>query len=95
MSTNESSASPSTAQAIIAAPKAPDGARLCGNRVQRSTHLPHLRFVQPASPPRGRLAVRISVLDGRLPFGRSQAFRLAESDIDGLIAIIQRMERRP
>jgi hypothetical protein len=42
MSTNEFSASPSTAQAIITAPEAPDGARLevrlCGNRA-RLQHL--------------------------------------------------------
>jgi hypothetical protein len=57
--------------------------------------LPHLRLVQPTSPPRRRLAVRISVFDGRLPFGRSKAFRLTDSDIDELIAVTQRMERRP
>src|SRR5580704_2172524 len=53
MSTNEFSASPSTAQAIITAPEAPDGARLevrhCGNRV-RLQHLarrPHALGPRP------------------------------------------------
>jgi hypothetical protein len=43
--------------------------------------------------PRRRLSVRINVLDGRAPYGRSRAFRLAESDIDELIAVAARMER--
>ena len=55
---------------------------------------PHLRHVPPEPQPRRRLAVRISVLDGRSAFGRSRVFRLAESDIDELIVIATRMERR-
>jgi hypothetical protein len=54
----------------------------------------HLRLVPPEPQPRRRLAVRISVLDGRSAFGRSRVFRLAESDIDELIAVVTRMERR-
>jgi hypothetical protein len=77
-------------QAIIAAIEEPDRARA------RLKYLARLRLVvPPASPPRRRLAARISVLDGRVAFGRSRAFRLAESDIDELIAIAQRMERWP
>jgi hypothetical protein len=52
----------------------------------------HLRLVPP--PPRRRCETRIVVSSARLPIGRSRAFRLAESDIDELIAIAQRMEQR-
>lgn len=76
MSANESSASPSTPQAIIAA-----------------SPCTHLRLVPPAPAP--RLAVRINIFNGRSPFGRTRVFRLAERDIDELIAITQRMEWRP
>jgi hypothetical protein len=39
--------------------------------------------------------VRINIFNGRSPFGRTRVFRLAERDIDELIAITQRMEWRP
>ena len=58
-------------------------------------HLPHLRLVPPAPAPRRCLSVRISVLDGRSAFGRSRAFRLTHDDLDELIAVALRMERRP
>ncbi len=58
------------------------------------TGAPHLRLV-PRPPPRPRrLEVRISVADGRAPIGRSRAFRLTHDDLDDLIAIAMRMERR-
>jgi hypothetical protein len=53
-----------------------------------------LRLVPPVPPPRRLLAVRINVLDGRSPFGRSRTFRLAHDELDELIAIATRMERR-
>jgi hypothetical protein len=57
---------------------------------------PHLRLVPPPSPPRPRrrLAVQISVLDGHSPFGRAGPFRLTESDVNELIAVAIRLERR-
>ena len=54
---------------------------------------PHLRHVPPEPQPRRRLAVRISVLDGRSAFGRSRAFRLAHDELAELIAAATRMER--
>jgi hypothetical protein len=46
-------------------------------------------------PPRPRrIEVRFHVIDGRAAYGRSRIFHLAESDIDELIAIATRMERR-
>ena len=56
---------------------------------------PYLRLVPPPSPPRPRrLEVRITVADGRSPYGRSRVFRLAHDDLDELIAVAMRMERR-
>ena len=55
---------------------------------------PHLRIVSRQAPPRRRLAVRINVLDGHSAFGRSRVFRLHECDLDELVAIAGRMERR-
>ncbi|PNE10943.1 MAG: hypothetical protein CR217_11570 [Beijerinckiaceae bacterium] len=54
---------------------------------------PRLRLVEkpPLAP---RLEVRIHVLDGRSAFGRSRAFRLTHNDLDELIAVAMRMERR-
>jgi hypothetical protein len=54
---------------------------------------PCLRLVEkpPLAP---RLEVRIHVLDGRSAFGRSRAFRLTHDDLDELIAVALRMERR-
>ena len=54
----------------------------------------HLRLVPPVPAPRRRLAVRISVLDGRCPYGRAGPFRLAEDDLWKLVEIATRMERR-
>jgi hypothetical protein len=55
----------------------------------------HLRLVEPPPPQaRRRHEARIVVSAARLPIGRSRVFRLAESDIDELIAIVTRMERR-
>ena len=59
-----------------------------------SSNRPHLQLV-PAEPrPRRLLEVRLHVLDGRSAFGRSRAFRLAESDVDRLIDAAQRLEAR-
>jgi hypothetical protein len=57
-------------------------------------HGPNLRVVPSAPAPRRRLSVRINVLDGRAPYGRSRAFRLTPDDLDELIAVAMRMERR-
>jgi hypothetical protein len=55
----------------------------------------HLRLVPPPSPPRPRrLDVRIAVSAARLPILRTRIFHLAENDIDELIAVVMRMERR-
>jgi hypothetical protein len=56
---------------------------------------PRLRLVPPEPAPRHRLSVRINVLDGRLAFGRGRIFRLAHNELDELIAVAMRMERRP
>jgi hypothetical protein len=54
-----------------------------------------LRLVPREPQPGGRrLAVRINVLDGRSAFGRSCAFRLSHDELDELIAVAMRMERR-
>jgi hypothetical protein len=55
---------------------------------------PRLRLVPPAPPPRRLLAVRINVLDGHSAFGRSHSFRLTHDDLDELIAVAMRLERR-
>jgi len=54
---------------------------------------PRLRLVEktPLAP---RLEVRIHVLDGRSAFGRSRAFRLTHNDLDELIDVASRLERR-
>jgi hypothetical protein len=55
--------------------------------------VPHLRLVEPAPPPRPRrIDVRISVADGRAPYGRSRAFRLDERDVEKLIDHALRLE---
>jgi len=56
---------------------------------------PCLRLV-PREPQavRRRLTVRINVLDGSSAFGRSRAFRLTHDDLDELIAVATRLERR-
>jgi hypothetical protein len=54
---------------------------------------PCLRVVTRQPQPR-RLEVRISVADGRAPFGRTRIFRLTESDLDQLIAVAMRTQRR-
>jgi len=60
------------------------------------TGAPHLRLVPAAPPPRPRrLDVRISVADHRTPYGRTRPFRLTHDDLDELIAVAMRMERRP
>jgi hypothetical protein len=55
---------------------------------------PHLRLVPPVPSPRCRYETRIVVSAVCLPIGRSRVFRLAESDIDDLIAVALRMEAR-
>ena len=57
-------------------------------------HRPYLRRVPPEPQPRCRLAVRINVLDGRSPVGRSRSFRLTHDELDELIAVAMRMEGR-
>jgi hypothetical protein len=52
-----------------------------------------LRLVASSPRPR-RIEVRFHVIDGRAAYGRSRVFRLAESDIDELIAVVTRMEGR-
>src|SRR6476620_7676268 len=48
---------------------------------------PRLHLVPREPPPRPRLIdVRISVADGRSPYGRSRVFRLTHDDVDELIA---------
>jgi hypothetical protein len=55
----------------------------------------HLRLIPPSPPPRPRrLEVRFHVFDGRAPYGRSRAFRLTHDDLDELIDVAMRMERR-
>jgi hypothetical protein len=56
---------------------------------------PYLHLVPREPQPRRRLSVQISALERRSAFGRSRAFRLAHDDLDELIAVAMRMERRP
>jgi hypothetical protein len=66
-----------------------------GPSSDRRSGVRHLRLVPPSPPPRpGGLEVRFHVFDGRAPFGLAGPFRLSESDVDELIAIAVRMERR-
>jgi hypothetical protein len=53
---------------------------------------PHLRLVERRQLP--RFEVRITAADVRAPYGRSRAFRLTHDDLDELIAVSMRMERR-
>lgn len=54
-----------------------------------------LRLVRPPSPPRPRrLEVRISVADGRAPFGRTRLFRLSDRNLQELIDTALRLEAR-
>ena len=55
---------------------------------------PYLHLVPREPQSRHRLAIRISVLDGRSPFGRSRVFRLRERDLAELVAQAERLERR-
>ena len=55
---------------------------------------PYLRLVPRAPPPRRLLTVRINVLDGRAPFGRTRIFRLHERDLAELVDVVERMEAR-
>jgi hypothetical protein len=56
---------------------------------------PRLCLVPRAPQPRPRrLGVRIAAADGRSPVGRSRVFRLAHDELDELIAVAMRMERR-
>jgi hypothetical protein len=56
---------------------------------------PRLRLVEkPRLAPRRCLSVRINVFDGRTAFGRSRAFHLTHDDLDELIAVAMRMDRR-
>jgi hypothetical protein len=55
----------------------------------------HLRLVEPPPPQaRRRYETRIVVSSARMPFGRSRTFRLAESDLEQLINVATRLERR-
>jgi hypothetical protein len=54
----------------------------------------HLRLVPRQLRPR-RHEVRIVVSSACMPYGRSRAFRLAHDELDELIAVATRMERRP
>lgn len=56
---------------------------------------PCLRLVPREPQPRRRLAVRINVLDGRCAYGRAGPFRLTDRDLDELVEIAARLERRP
>jgi len=47
-----------------------------------------------SSPRPPRLEVRINATEARYPYGRSRAFRLTPDDLDELIAVAMRMERR-
>ncbi|MDQ6868812.1 MAG: hypothetical protein M3178_10565 [Pseudomonadota bacterium] len=59
------------------------------------TGAPPLRLVARQPPPRPRrIEVRIAVLDGRAPYGRSRPFRLTPRDLDELISHAERLERR-
>ena len=54
---------------------------------------PKLHLVLPVPPPRPRrLEVRITVADGRAPFGRTRLFRLDEHDVEKLIDCALRLE---
>jgi hypothetical protein len=55
-----------------------------------SVHNPNPRPPQA----RRRIEVRISARDGHEPFGRSRPFRLLSADLEELIAVAERMERR-
>jgi hypothetical protein len=56
---------------------------------------PYIRLVPAALAPRRRyLSVLINVLDGRSAFGRSRAFHLMPDELDELIAVAARLERR-
>jgi hypothetical protein len=52
----------------------------------------HFRLVDRRQLP--RFEVRIAVADGRAPYGRSRAFRLTHDELDELIAVAMRIERR-
>ena len=55
----------------------------------------HLRLVEPPRPQAiRRYETRIVVSSARTPIGRSRTFSLAESDVELLIAVAMRMERR-
>lgn len=54
-----------------------------------------LRLVHSAPPPRPRrIDVQITARDGPSPCGRTRPFRLTDDDLDELIDIATRMERR-
>jgi hypothetical protein len=53
----------------------------------------HLRLVPPAPPP-PRFEVRISIMDGRAPYGRTRPFRLTDRDLQELIDVASKMEAR-
>jgi hypothetical protein len=52
----------------------------------------HLRLVPREPQARRRYETRIVVSAARLPIGRSQAFRLTESDVELLITAAMRLE---
>jgi hypothetical protein len=55
---------------------------------------PYLRLVQREPQPRRRYEMRIVVSSARMPIGRSRVFHLTEIDVEQLIAVAARMERR-
>jgi hypothetical protein len=54
----------------------------------------HLRLVPPTPPRPRRIDVRISASAGRAPYGRSRISRLADFDLERLIATAESLEAR-
>jgi hypothetical protein len=53
---------------------------------------PHLRLVERRPLP--RLSVRLDVVKGHQPFGRTRPFSVREADIEEAIAVLIRLEAR-
>jgi hypothetical protein len=54
---------------------------------------PRLRLVASSPRPR-RIEVRTNATEVRYPYGQSRAFHLTHDELDELIAVAMRMERR-